>query len=105
MMPERIQILFSIVLTSDVGKVVTNNALGHGYKWKANVARIDAPFDFHDALPDSQTVQKEFLSLLKKECTLRGENVFCVLEPEVDLCIAVAQDVNGYGGGMLRDTH
>src|SRR5579859_4368597 len=67
------------------------------------MARIDAALDFDNALPDAQAVQKHFLAPVQEKRVFGGENVIFVLQAEIDLRVAIAQDIDWEQGRMLGD--
>lgn len=75
-------------------KIVRYGPFFDRYKGKSDMAGIDTIFNFHYALAYLQSIQEYFFSPVQKEGVLAGENVLFVLQPEIDLRVAVAQDVN-----------
>src|SRR5258706_109932 len=78
-MPDLIQTRFCI---GPSHHVIGDDALGDRNKREADVTRVDAPLDLHDAFPDRQPVQKYFIATLQKERSLRCHNVVLVLQAQ-----------------------
>src|SRR5438094_7783112 len=71
---------------------------------KLHVAGIDSALDLHNPLPCSQAIQIDLLALFQKQRLLGCENILLMLQPQVNLGVAVAQDINGKHGRMLSNT-
>lgn len=60
-------------------------------------------FDLHDAFADLQFIQERFLVSAEEECASCRDDVFLMLQSEINLRVAIPEDIDGNQRRMLGD--